>query len=107
MKTEHEKLKEIIDLIEYNYKRFKYLEETKENEYYNWNTWFCIYYKWTDKYNKVDVREIIFNPEFRDKFIEYWLESGDYDWYETYKDIWKYLDDPVTYLYNLLELWNH
>jgi len=105
-KTEHEWLKEICDFIIYKSK-FEYIKNTKENLYYNWEVWFVDYDKWTDKYRKIDVREIIFTSEFMDKFFNYKVANFWVMWW-TKILLWLVewnLDNPVQYLYNLLELW--
>lgn len=74
---------------------------------------------WYDKetLEKYDVRLYIFTTEFMDRFFKF-LENT-----EIYRkqreiignrgintffrdDIMQHLDDPVSYLYNLLDLWN-
>lgn len=50
-----------------------------------------------------DPRSVIFTPEFMEKFFDVCKT-------EAYQDIAReivlnHLDDPVSYLYNLLELW--
>lgn len=100
--TEHEKLKGICNLIKYDY-----------YDFFSWNIMDNKFYPWYNReakqdefeWDPVSVREIIFTPEFRDCFIEYSFESSDYDWYETFKDIWEHLSNPITYLYNTLGLW--
>lgn len=103
MKTEHEKLKEICDEIKYSSFDKIYL------------LWLNMYVKnirqdmdWGTIYDEVDVREIIFIPEFRDALFDYleknYTEKKSQDVME---EMWFELHDPVTYLYNLLELWNH
>jgi hypothetical protein len=70
MKTEHEKLKEICDLIWYKN---------------NWRMW-EVEYKW-EKYSSVyetivNVRQIIFTPEFMEKYTIYcsdeWIIASSY-----------------------------
>lgn len=84
MKTEHEKLKEIADKIWYelllcNIKQYKRID---------WIEWFFY----------VDVREIIFTPEFMGKFVDYKPSIN-------MCNIFNNLDNPVEYLFDLLELW--
>ena len=91
-KTEHEQLKEICDLIGYEY----YSEVWNDAECIN-----CRDYNETDTFRQVNVVEIIFTQEFMDKVLEYqdevfvvfaeWLLDN--------------LDNPVSYLYNLLITW--
>lgn len=107
-KTQHEKLKEIADLIGYKEKRYEYLENTEDNMFYNLNTWFCFYDKWTDTHYSIDVREIIFTQEFMDRYINYsekhWIIAPSK--YKTFLiDLHKNLDNLVDYLYNTLWLW--
>lgn len=99
--TEYEKLKEVCDMIEYEYhpvgKEFEctvYDEELGINQ--------DIYYK-----EIKDVRETIFTQEFMDKLVDYlekrdWIVEKD----PLYYFIMKNLNDPTDYIYNLLRLWN-
>ena len=89
--TEHEKLKEICDLIGYEL----ILEANKEDVKiwdYMWN------YEYLTWEVKLDVREIIFTPRFI-HLLEFKLCSYDRNW------ILENLEDPVNYLYNQLGLW--
>ena len=99
--TEHENFKEICELVGYEW---------------NWQI-LNTKYKW-DKFSSnydifSNVREIIFTPEFKRKFISYYyrvickeefelLCTAD----EIMDEILDHLDDPVSYLYNILWLWN-
>ena len=98
--TEHGKFKEIIDLIGYN----NNLKLIWLDLYKNW--------EWNSGRN-ADVREIIFTPEFKRKFISYYyrvickeefelIATAD----EIMDEILDNLDDPVFYLYNTLWLWH-
>lgn len=95
--TEHEKLKAVCDLIEhipmYWYKNIKGFYQIMNR-------------KWD--FRKIDVREIIFTQEFMDKLVNY-LEDNRIvapSHYKTFLiSLHKELNDPVDYLYNLLELW--
>ena len=92
MKTEHEKLKEICDTIGY--------EIDTSNEYY----WYSDSYKSLRSQTsseEVNVREIIFTPEFKVKLWGYFYHNVE-SMFEI--DLIQNLDDPVEYLYNLL-LW--
>jgi len=97
--TKHETLKEMCDLIGH---KPKYM--------YDW-VHYIDYSHMTDTgaFRVVDVREIIHTPEFRKAFITYY---SDYMWYMYQSDaedvfaiVIEWLDDPVTYLANLLWLW--
>lgn len=105
MKTEHEKLKEIIDLIDFSWGwpiAIIWNETNKVWERINYkNPWIC------------DVREIIFTNTFQRYLVKYlWsknklrniIEEQDMSFDEIIMDN---LDNPVEYLYNLLELWTH
>ena len=54
----------------------------------------------------VDVREIIFTPEFMEKYLEYLMNKNikEYIWVADFfwREFINHLHDPVTYLYNLL-----
>ena len=89
--TEHEMLKEICDLIEY--------------ESWYWDTirrWYI--YKWEEE---LDVREIIFTQEFKEAFTKklYWKIDDYLLSVSDYNEIIEHLNDPVQYLYNILWLW--
>ena len=107
--SEHEKLKEIIDLIEYEY-----------YDFFAWNIMSNKFYPWYNReakqdefeWDPVSVTEIIFSPEFMDKLVKYyywnfwrtdWVMDTDYitPW------IMNNLEDPVDFIYNLLELWTN
>ena len=79
--TEHEKLKWICDTIGYTYYK----------------------YRWCWNYVVVDVREIIFTPEFRMLcmwYLQFTQNKVHFD------SVMEHLEDPVTHLYSLLGLWN-
>ena len=93
--NEHIKLKAICDKIGYT-----------ENSHPFW-------FKCIDTYDEIvlcDVREIIFTPEFINKLVKQldlvnllWdKRNTEKVWFELMLN----LDNPVNYLYNLLELWN-
>lgn len=99
--TEHEMLKAICDEIWYEIENnwFIYEWDLDEDEWWwffkcNWNCW-------------LDVREIIFTPEFMDKFVKYY-DNKKLLWPKRiYENIWidlfmSNLHDPVPYLYNLI-----
>lgn len=87
--TEHEKLKEICDKIWYNYDFIIWNPEWEHITYWKWEKWYKVYN---------DVREIIFTQEFMDKFIDkIWIDNIDFK-----EILFKKLDNPVEYLYNLL-----
>ena len=86
--TEHEKLKEICDLIEY--------------ESWYWDTirrWYI--YKWEEE---LDVREVIFTQEFMDLLEQYFNIEHNFD--DIRYNIISHLNNPVQYLYDTLQLWN-
>ena len=84
--TEHQRLIKINDKIWYINK-----------EYFFWTVYIT---QWMDE-RKVDVREIIYTPEFMDKYTKNILVD-DMDFRE---ELFKHLEDPTLYLYNLLGLW--
>ena len=95
--TEHEMLKEIIQLIWYKLFRIE-LDE-----------WLLYTSDWP--YRVVDVREIIFNPEFKSKVIEHIIKQQKWDswnselkWTKIFNDICNHLQNPTQYLYDTL-LW--
>ena len=96
--SEHEMLKEICDTIGY---KSKYDYDYSSDWEINW--FFDIF----DRVNRlVDVREIIFTQEFMDKFFLYRRQAFNIDLNRNVKaDMFDHLDDPVSYLYNLLGLW--
>lgn len=95
--SEHEILKEICDTIGYDLERSLIFGKC-----FNWfigqDDWWDFYY--------ADVREIIFTQEFMDKFFLYRRQAFNIDLNRNVKaDMFDHLDDPVSYLYNLLGLW--
>lgn len=100
MKKEHETLKEICDLIGHEEDCIKYAEWEfwYEGEFYKNYTW----------NGEVDVREIIFTPEFNNKMLDYLDKNQSLENKMTYA-LWlmNNLYNPVQYLYNLLELWQN
>ena len=89
--TEHEKLKEICDKIWYeNY----ILEQIRWWYIYKWSEWI-----------ELDVIEIIFTQEFMDKLDTYLWEKD--LWFCRHdlssELIWKHLNNPVEYIYNLIK----
>lgn len=125
MKTEHELLKEISDLIWY--KKWEIICwgcMRKDWLQYSWKTkwkdWICgrCWFEWKDIwllswnleneywYKRWSIKEIIFTPEFMDKFIEYYQMQW---WQELACDIWATLitcklNNPVSYLANILNI---
>ena len=99
MKKEHEKLKEICDLIGHEEHCIKYAE---------WEFWEGEFYVNYTLNNEVDVREIIFTPEFNNKMLDYLEKNQSLENKMTYA-LWlmNNLYNPVQYLYNLLELWQN
>ncbi len=98
--TEHEKLKEICEEIGYKWKLYT-LESVIDDIV-------------LDTYCKIridiNVREIIFTQEFMDLLAEYYcnMKKQIYiEWWRPKKiaDIIHHLDNPVDYLYNILNLW--
>lgn len=107
--TEHNSkissLKEIWDLIWYDFEEnwFYYSDLEYSKNFYK------------ELYNEkfmVDVREIIFTPDFRNKCIE-WIRKirhkEDFELMsqseEDFDRVMEHLDNPVQYLYNLSWLW--
>jgi len=87
------KLKEIIDKIGY-----------KIELHYN-NDW-CFIKELDDTYKEISILEIIFTEEFMYKFIAYtWSKDRDNDAIRINYDLMIHLDNPVSYIYNILELW--
>lgn len=104
MKTEHELLKEICDMIWYK-SSFDYIEEWSYEAYEDWVSWYNTYDKWTWKSFKVDVREIIFTEEFINNLAIYLFELYEEDMIKRDNAIFmimKNLDNPVKYLSDLL-----
>ena len=101
MKTEQELLKEICDKIWYD-SNFDYTP-----------VWFnCWLITW---YNEIvcphtrriiNVREIIFTPEFKSTFMKYIIYNTKLAAYSTkiFNDVCNHLDNPVSYLATLLEI---
>ena len=99
--TEHEKLKEICNKIEYEHETYK------RYEWYNPRHWNPM-----DFNVDLDVREVIFTPEFIDKYIKYItpiVEKNLTWWFwinekQVRKNIWQEilnrLDNPVDFLYS-------
>lgn len=104
VKQEHEKLKEICDLIwfEYNDKWNFDIEDfyisTLDKKIKKW--------EYTTYLIDRDTREIIFTPEFSNKMLDYLEKNQSLENKMTYA-LWlmNNLYNPVQYLYNLLELW--
>ncbi len=92
MKTEYQKLKLICDKIGF------------ENNYQFMKDWiYCKYWE----YIRINVREIIFTPDFFEKLECYifdltleWINNDDWE-----LKLLQNLDNPVSYLSNLLEEW--
>ena len=99
--TEHKMLKDICNKIQYTW-----ISEIAINAW-------CINYPIVNIDKSVGVREIIFTQEFMDKYKRYIINDNGI--HEEYMDAvtkhWRvdyvlyHLDAPVTYLYNLLGLW--
>lgn len=108
--TEHEKLKNICEIIWYKPK-FNFEEDEEDYDY----LCYYEYNKWTWSTRIIDVREIIFTTEFMNKFIDYrskWkiekvpcesLISTFAKWLIWSIDRKWHLDNPVDYLYNLMK----
>ena len=92
--TEHEKLKKVCDLIGWiNYVWIWLDKKTK------------VFIQWSQRENrKVNVREIIFTPEFMKKLENYCYSNIDKDLNMLKIMIMSNLRDPVQYLYNTLWL---
>jgi hypothetical protein len=110
--SEHELLKEICDLIWYKLennhnKQYIYFEhwEFRRSYYQECRCWENI----EDEY-EINVREIIFTPEFMDKLIKF-VDNKTLLWPLRIKqDLWisllSSLNNPTGYLANLLEIKN-
>jgi len=91
--TEHETLKAICDKIWYD----------------NIHTYWCNNQYQVFKTDIRSAREIIFTQEFMDKFLkeyrkeELTIEKSIYRWHRFTDLIYKHLDNPVEYLYNLIK----
>lgn len=117
--TEHERLKRICDEIWYElpghlwiifYKnriiKFLWQDMIFKKKYNCSSSQGWISYE-NKLYMIVDIREIIFTPEFMDKFIEYLSENeiltSSIEEHNIYYRLMKNnLHNPVTYLYNLI-----
>ena len=95
--TEHEQLKWICDTIGYRF--------NSKDIWYNWK-----FFWYMEEYIPADVRQIIFTSEFKNKFIEYNTSiimdtrlPKDLVAEVYFMLVLSYLDDPVSYLYNLLQ----
>ena len=93
--TEHEMLKEICDKIGFNTEH--YWEYTSPDKSYLTCT------------KGLDVREIIFRPEFMDKYSNYVINSNDieiiYKNQNFESELLCNLNDPVSYLAKQLWIW--
>jgi len=92
--TEHEKLQAICDKIWYKIWSWY---ETK------WNNWYQIWVKcdYCNGWERIDSREIIFTPEFMNKYAKYFYDEFFWMWNEIAL-ILDSLDNPVDYLYDLI-----
>lgn len=99
--SEHEKLKIICDKIWY--------KPIFDYQIYDWMfndfTWYWQYNKWTWQTRMVNVREILFAQEFMNKYQTYIYNNINKDLNMFKIMIMSSLDNPVDYLFNLLELW--
>lgn len=103
--SEHEKLKVICDTIWYN--QFTYTE---------WYWYVRIVWPFStfdeplpsNNIFEIDIREIIFTQEFMNRFWEYY-KLNKFSSESIYKvmqlELFNNLNNPVSYLYNLLWLW--
>ena len=96
--TEHEKLKEICDLIGFESDVFEIILWGLDDMIIKKNWWLIC------EWNR-DVREIIFTPEFMKKLENYCYSNIDKDLDMLKIMIMSNLRDPVQYLYNTLWLW--
>jgi hypothetical protein len=119
MKTEHKRFRQILDLIWFRYSKMKrlpyYFNEERQQFWYDFAKWKTNIRKDPKIYNSIpidyteydfiviDVREIIFTPEFMDKFIDFWWFNK--EWNKVIDLIVLHLDNPTLYLYNLLGKW--
>jgi len=93
--TEHEKLNTINNLIGHKTLMI----------HYRWNGfWHNNYYDSNWIKVIVNVREIIFTPEFI-VILNNYLDNSLISLWDDVIDIMNHLDDPVSYIYNLLNLW--
>jgi len=86
----HEQLKYICDKIWYDWWAINYIEQ---NNFWKWE-WILL-----------DVREIIFTPEFMYKYFDKLNEWQvfQYDVNSVKLELFKNLDNPVEYLYKLIK----
>lgn len=99
--TEYEKLNEINKQIDFNVGDlgFRYYSNAFVEHQEVW-------------YRAVDVREIIFSPEFMEKYLSYINVNTELQLNTSYDSLkfstWLFsnLDDPVQYLYETLNPWN-
>ena len=115
MKTEHELLKEIIDLIWYEFTENKIYSKiwidkiyfSKDNkEYVTYDTRFTRKSMTSETIvRKLSVREIIFTPEFNNKMLDYLAKNDKIETKLTYA-LWlmNNLYNPVSYLATILNI---
>ena len=101
--TEHEKLKEVCELIGYKSK-FEYKNYRNNKEPLNYFTKAKNRRQNSIEYIKVNPREIIFTQEFMKSIIRYLVWKAKWETIiVNWGDFMENLDDPVEYLYNLLK----
>jgi len=99
---EYEKLKWICDKIGYEY--------TNWDENYS-DIWAFVQELWEgnrildcyENWIPMNPREIIFTPEFMEKYSEYKVVEVKIAYQDLYREVMFNLDNPVDYLYNLLD----
>ena len=101
MKTEHEMLKEICDLIWYKENRIDYCYVWDYDMIANLNS-FVEFKNSVEEYRILNVREVIFTQDFMDKLALY-INKNLNKSYNLWDIILKrHLNNPTQYLYNLL-----
>ena len=100
--SEHEQLKEICDKIGIGNKEWSIGNFIWEDWYY------CVEthkYDGSDYTEVIDVRQIIFTPEFMEKLniFQYWDCNPYTNSVSDFNDIMLHLDKPVQYLYDIFK----
>lgn len=91
---EHERLKAICDKIGYDH----------ESEWITFkDNCYMLQSLLQETEIILNVREIIFTPEFKEKFEQYHYWENEWTLYG-FDGVLEHLHDPVSYLYNILEL---
>jgi len=97
--SEHEILKEICDTIGYDYsKRYNFYKTLKK---------FWVNLTWKSWRREASIQEIIFTQEFMNKLMYYYHITLNWPMIGLFSErLLQNLDNPTTYLYNLLGLWH-